>query len=244
MLENIYYVYALIDPRTNKPFYIGEGKGKRAWSHLTFNSGCNNPHKDRIILKIKSLGLEVQVKILQNNLTKQESIHLEEQTINEIGLENLSNICKNANPPIYSGQDNGFYGKKHSEETKRKCGDSNRGKDLKSIEGKQSIANAIKKRWTDPEWEKYRQQVRERTRSLHKTRKKLSKEEASRVAINRNANMTPESRSARTLAGCETKKIKYAGLRRKSYLDENGQKRFKWIPEVDYITQKMQDSSS
>lgn len=244
MLENIYYVYALIDPRNNKPFYIGEGKGKRAWSHLIFKSGCNNPHKDNVIKKIQSFGLEVKIEILHSNLTKQESIKLEEQIINEIGLENLSNICKNANPPIYNGQDNGFYGKTHSEEIKRICGNSNRGKDLKSAEGKQSIANSIRKRWVDPEWEEWRELTRERTRNLHKTRKKLSKEDHVRLARERDSNMTPEARSARTLAGCSTKKIKYAGLRRKSYLDENGQKRFKWIPEADYIALKMQDSSS
>ena len=29
-----YYVYALIDPRTNKVFYIGKGKGNRIYAHV------------------------------------------------------------------------------------------------------------------------------------------------------------------------------------------------------------------
>ena len=62
---NIYNVYQLIDPRSNTVFYVGEGKEDRAYSHLKFRSGCNNPHKDRVIRKIQSLGLEVEVKIVK-----------------------------------------------------------------------------------------------------------------------------------------------------------------------------------
>jgi len=31
-LQHMFYVYALIDPRNNKPFYVGKGKGER-WKH-------------------------------------------------------------------------------------------------------------------------------------------------------------------------------------------------------------------
>lgn len=115
-----YYVYKLIDPRKGTPFYIGEGKGKRAWTHQEFKSRCNNPHKDRIIHKIHNAGLEVIVEILQYNLTRDESRILENQTIENIGLDNLSNITPNAHPPVLFGSDNGFYGKKHSTEFKER----------------------------------------------------------------------------------------------------------------------------
>jgi hypothetical protein len=226
-----YYVYQLIDPRNDKPFYVGEGKGRRAYSHLEFKSGCVNPHKDRVIKKIQELGLEVRVEFVHTNLTKDQSRHLEGLLIENIGLENLTNICKNANPPQLVGPDNGFYGKTHSDEVKKKLGDVNRGKDLKSSEGKRNISNALKARWADP-------MTRERQIQVLKSRKGEKRSEAAKEsyrisAAKRNEKMTPEQRSARTIAGAMTKKIKYAGLRRKSYIDENGKKRFRYIPSTD-----------
>lgn len=49
--------------------------------------------------------------------------------------------------------------------------------------------------------------------------------------------MTPEQRSLRSYAGYETQKIKYAGLKKKRYIDETGKYRFKWIPATDLTTQ-------
>ena len=137
------YVYQLVDPRTNKPFYIGEGKEQRAWSHLSFKSGCVNPHKDRIIRKIQSLGLDVIVEMLHINLTKEQSELLEEQVISTIGLANLTNITPNAHPPVLKGADNGFYNKTHTVENRRKCGDANRGKNNKTAQGAASIAQSM-----------------------------------------------------------------------------------------------------
>ena len=224
------YVYQLIDPRNNKPFYIGEGKDTRALSHLTFNSGCNNPHKDRIIKKIQKLGLEVIVKIVYTGLSKTESTALEEMLITEIGLNNLSNICPNSHPPILVGEDNGFYGKTHTLENKKKCGDANRGRNTKTESGCKSISDAMKARWQDSlEREKQINALKARkgeTRSLE------AKESYKKSAELRNASMTPAERSARTLAGAATKKIKYAGLKRQAYIDNTGKKRFKYVPAI------------
>ena len=226
-----YYVYQLIDPRTGLPFYIGEGKGKRARSHLTFTSGCNNPHKDRVIRKIQALRLEVIVNLVKINLIKEESIRYESQLIEEIGLDNLTNICPNANPPILIGTDNGFYGKTHTAENKKKCGNVNRGRDIKTIEGKESISAAMKARWQDPLLRE--NQINKLKARKGEKRSLEARESYKKSAAIRNSNMTPEQRSARTLAGAATKKIKYAGLRRQGYVDEQGKKRFRWIPSTD-----------
>jgi len=227
---NNYYVYQLVDPRNNKPFYVGEGKGNRAWSHLVFKSGCNNPHKDRIIKKIQKLGLEVIVEILHEGLFKSESIQIEEHLIMEIGINNLSNICINANPPLLIGEKNGFYGKTHTAENKKKCGDANRGRNNKTASGCKSISDSMKERWNNP-------LEREKQINVLKSRKgeKRSAQaiDSYKVAASlRDANMTPEQRSARTLAGVATKKIKYAGLKKQAYIDNDGKKRFKWVPDV------------
>jgi hypothetical protein len=184
-----------------------------------------------VIRKIQSLGLEVVVELIKHNLTKQKSIQFEEQLIEEIGIENLTNICKNANPPILFGEQNGFHGKTHTDANKKKCGNANRGRNNKTEAGAESISNSMKERWQDPE-------LRENQINALKSRKgeKRSleaRESYKKSAAQRNAKMTPEQRSARTLAGCETKKIKYAGLKRKSYTDETGRKRFIWIPATD-----------
>jgi hypothetical protein len=224
---NIYYVYQLIDPRNNKPFYIGEGKDQRAWSHQKFTSGCNNPHKDRIIRKIQKSGLEVIVKIIYNELTKQQSIQFEEQLIEEIGIDNLTNICKNANPPILFGKQNGFYGKTHTEQNKKKCGNANKGRNTKTTSGIKSISDSMKSRWEDPI--KREQQIQALKSRKGEKRSPDAIESYKASAALRDASMTSEERSARTLAGVATKKIKYAGLKRQAYIDDTGKKKFKWV---------------
>ena len=37
-----YYVYALIDPRDNRIFYIGKGKGNRIFQHAKDALDCND----------------------------------------------------------------------------------------------------------------------------------------------------------------------------------------------------------
>lgn len=94
---NIYFVYALIDPRDGSIFYIGKGKNNRPYRHLEEAKKTNeinkgqNPYKIRKIKNILAAGYETyDVIYLHKNLTEKEAFELE---IKEIAShDNLTNI--------------------------------------------------------------------------------------------------------------------------------------------------------
>jgi hypothetical protein len=128
-MSTIYYVYQLIDPNTNQPFYIGKGKGDRARSHLTPNKNTNNPRKDAKIAEIRASGTEPQVIYIFENLTNNEAYIKEEELIKSLGRigydENgiLTNIKIDAKPPSQKGKKRAF-----TEEHKRKLSERLKGK--------------------------------------------------------------------------------------------------------------------
>jgi len=143
----MYYIYALIDPRTNLPFYIGKGlkKNERHLDH--FNESIDktsNRHKFYKIKYLKSTGLEVPVQILVDDIFNEDTAYqIESLLIKKFGRENideggvLTNICLDNKPPSVKGRKQtaehiakraSSYSntcrtvgrKPHSEETKRK----------------------------------------------------------------------------------------------------------------------------
>ena len=99
-----YYIYILIDPRNNQPFYVGKGTGNRAYQHIKLKDGNNNPYKDRKIKNILKENLEVKVDFLHTDIENETDAYLlEEQEIKRIGINNLTNITANAQPPSKLG---------------------------------------------------------------------------------------------------------------------------------------------
>lgn len=89
-----YYVYELIDPRTNLPFYVGKGKGKRIDQHeKEAKKGVEHPKCD-VINDIKAHGLQVGKRIVAWFNQEHDAYNFEEKHINDIGLDNLTNIVK------------------------------------------------------------------------------------------------------------------------------------------------------
>lgn len=86
-----YYVYLLIDPKTNKVFYVGKGTGNRIFSHI--NSAVSSPLESDKLSKIRSIqskGLPVKHEIIRHGLTEKEALEIEASLIDYI--EGLTNI--------------------------------------------------------------------------------------------------------------------------------------------------------
>jgi hypothetical protein len=79
-----YYVYRHLRLKDNSIFYIGKGKGDR----YNCENGRNN-HWNNIVKKDGGFIAE----IIKDNLTNDDACKLEIDLINEIGLNNLSNIA-------------------------------------------------------------------------------------------------------------------------------------------------------
>lgn len=82
---NKFYVYQLMDPRTNLPFYVGKGKNNRAWEHTKEAFDAHNPYKSRKIQSIRNDGYEPNVEIVFNNLSEEQSFILETELIKKYG---------------------------------------------------------------------------------------------------------------------------------------------------------------
>lgn len=87
-----YYVYLLIDPETDKVFYVGKGTGNRIFAHL--NYALKFPKaSDKLdtIRAIQDKGLHVKHLIHRHGLTEKEAFEVEASLIDYIGLETLAN---------------------------------------------------------------------------------------------------------------------------------------------------------
>ncbi len=102
-MENNFYVYLLIDPRTNLPFYVGKGKGNRHKNHKKefeeqiqyYTELYNSPQKKlslkhHVFSELKDLNLETKFQII-NNLKETDAHLLEEALIAWFGRK----ICGN-----------------------------------------------------------------------------------------------------------------------------------------------------
>lgn len=77
-----YYVYALVDPRDNRIFYIGKGKGNRVFQHAKDSLKEDDKSlKLDIIRSILQEGKQVNPYILRHNLTEETAFIIESTLI-------------------------------------------------------------------------------------------------------------------------------------------------------------------
>ncbi len=81
---NGFYVYALIDPRDDKVFYIGKGTGNRVFSHEIESGKLNESEKQKLqkIREIEKDGLYVKRLIINWGLSEEEAFIAEATLIN------------------------------------------------------------------------------------------------------------------------------------------------------------------
>ena len=95
--ENLdYYVYLLIDPRTDAPFYVGKGLGWRCFSHVqeARKTTCDSKgdyEKLATIRAIEVAGLDVRIDLLRHGLSEDQAFHVESAAIDLLGFSDLTN---------------------------------------------------------------------------------------------------------------------------------------------------------
>lgn len=107
-----HYVYLYVDPITNDIFYVGKGRGNRAFSHLADTSESEKAER---IAEIRRAGREPIVEILVHGLkTQEEAYRVEAAAIDLLGKGQLTNAVR--------GWRSGTYGRMSAEQIEAQYG--------------------------------------------------------------------------------------------------------------------------
>lgn len=110
-----YYVYCLVNPRDNKIFYIGKGKGNRVFQHAKDSLNENDQSlKLDIIRSILREGKQVGLFILRHNLTEETAFVVESVLIDLLTYPKFNKTNQLAN--IVAGHNQWDEGIKSIEE--------------------------------------------------------------------------------------------------------------------------------
>lgn len=129
-----YYVYVFIDPRTNLPFYVGKGSGRRATRHLNKAKAGElgeNPHFYNKIRKIYSEGSDPLIEFVLRTDDEEAAYATEEMLIRQfrrvIDGGTLTNICFDRRPPSMTGTTwEGMYGAERAAEKRQEMSQRSR----------------------------------------------------------------------------------------------------------------------
>jgi hypothetical protein len=137
-----FYVYCLVDPNTNNPFYVGKGKLYRFSSHVRESLLGKIPHNNRnlyykILKTLRSCNY-IKVVVLENDLIELDSIQIEKSYIKIFGRRDIktgiltnmtdggegmsgriiTDVYREKMSKSCTGNKNGMYGKTHHVDSK------------------------------------------------------------------------------------------------------------------------------
>jgi hypothetical protein len=150
-----FYVYIYIDPKSDEPVYVGKGHGTRAFDHKR-----KKTHLGNLIRKRIADGYSLEPQIIncpsENAAFAQEIFWINIYGRKDIGTGSLINLTNGGEGPSgqidrrtpekkafdyanridQSGENNPYYGKKHSDEIKEKISSAKKGVKIHSDEFK------------------------------------------------------------------------------------------------------------
>lgn len=93
-----HYVYLYIDPASGGVFYVGKGKGNRAFHHLDDRSESEKCDRIRAIRKA---GREPKIELLAHGLDEYAALQLEAAVIDLLGCSTLTNAVRGLKSGTY-----------------------------------------------------------------------------------------------------------------------------------------------
>jgi hypothetical protein len=129
-----YYVYTHLNPQTKEIFYVGIGKGNRAWNK---GAGRNKFWENYV----NKYGFEVE--IIAENITRNQAGKIEIELIAHLGRRQIEEGGTLVNRSL--GGDGGSGGYTHTEEWKRHQSEKRLGKKKKPLsqEAKEKLSKAL-----------------------------------------------------------------------------------------------------
>jgi hypothetical protein len=129
-----YYVYTHLNPQTKEVFYVGIGKGNRAWNK---GAGRNKFWENYV----NKYGFEVE--IIAENITRNQAGKIEIELIAHLGRRQIEEGGTLVNRSL--GGDGGSGGYTHTEEWKRQHSERQLGKKKKPLsqEAKEKLSKAL-----------------------------------------------------------------------------------------------------
>ena len=181
-MATIFYVYEHWRPDLDMPFYVGKGKGKRA-----YNMRDRSEHHQNIIKKLVSLGMCVEIRLVKHSMTEADALQLEINKIAEWrslgvelcnktdGGEGVSGLVMNSEArrkislaKVGKPGKVTMLGKKHTPETRAKMSLVHKGKP-KSLEHSAKVGAAHRGKIVSEETKKKLSNARKGKKSSPKT---------------------------------------------------------------------------